>query len=485
MRVLFIYSLDDVQSVRTPLRSWATIQFGISYISAVLKAEGHETQLLVLGSNQWEASAKPVRTCLEEFTPRLICFTATCSQYAFIERIAGLIRRQWPDKYLAIGGPHATLQPDAVMAGPFDALCLGEGEYPTAELCRQLEHQQVPSGIANLWIRSPQGTVERNEPREFIQDLDQLPFPDRDMWRSWMREQPEGELAVLLGRGCPYDCTYCSNHALRKVAPGRYVRMRSPGNILQEVAFLHRNVPHERIYLEVETIALNKAWTIELCSRLAAFNSTLPHAISYGCNFRISLQSIDGDLFAAFEKANFYKINIGLESGSERIRRDVLKRNYSNDDFLRAVALARQHGLKVYVFNMIGLPGESRRDHEETVFLNRRCQPEGHYTGIFYPYPGTELHTMCLQQGLLREPLDTRMERKQPALDLPGFSKRQIRSAYAWFNYRVYKGHKPLWKILMQVLLVRIRSHPTANLLFRRLVQLPGLRQLRAKLARG
>lgn len=483
---MFVYSLDDIQSTLKPLRSWSSIHFGISYISSVLKSYGHQTRLLVLGSNnQWKANIQLLKSFVEELSPNVVCFTAVFSQYPFIEKIARFMRSQWPDKFLIIGGVHTTLNPDEVINGPFDALCIGEGEYPTVELCRQLEKGNAPHGIANLWIKTHKGKIERNEPQHFLQDIDMLPVPDREMWEPWMKEQLDAELSVLLGRGCPYNCTYCSNHALRKVAHGKYVRMRSPENILKEVDFLHNNYPHRKIYFEVETIALDKTWTIGLCSQLEAFNSTIENSISYGCNFRISPQSVDEKLFVAFKKANFYKINIGLESGSERIRREVLKRNYSNKDFLDVISMACAHGLRIYVFNMIGLPGESVNEHMETVLLNRQCQPDGHFTGIFFPYPGTELYNTCIKQGLLKGPLDTQMERKQAIIELPNFTKAQIQSAYTWFNYRVYKGHKPLWIILIQVIAVKVRANPATNFLFCKIVQWPILRHMRAKFGRN
>lgn len=483
MKIAFIYSLEDVQSVSKPLRSWTSIQFGISYISSVLKVHGHQTRLLVLGSNnKWKDNTQLLKSFIEEHDPGLVCFTAVFSQYPFIEKTAGFIKNQWPHKFLMIGGAHATLNPNEVINGPFDALCIGEGEYPAVELCSQLEKKDAPHGIANLWIKSHDGQIERNKPRDFLLNLDSLPLPDREMWKPWMKEQHDDECSVLLGRGCPYDCTYCCNHALRKVADGKYVRMRSPGNILKEVASLHNNFYNRRIYFQVETIALNKTWTIEFCRQLEAFNSTIDNFISYGCNFRISPQSMDEKLFAAFKKANFYKINIGLESGSERIRREVLKRDYSNEDFLNVISMARRHGLKIYVYNMIGLPGESFSDHMETVLLNRQCQPDGHFTGIFFPYPGTELYDTCVKQGLLKGSLDTQTERKQANIDLPNFTKAQVQSAYAWFDYRVYKGHKPLWIILIRVITAKIRSNPTTNFLFRKIVQQPILSHVRAKL---
>ena len=481
MKIMFIYSLDDIQSTLKPLWSWSTIQFGISYISSVLKAHGHQTSLVVLGNNKFKDGTKLVKAQINEFVPDIICFTAVFSQYSFIEKIARYIKSEWPDKFLIIGGVHATLNPEEAMNGPFDALCIGEGEYPTLELCGQLEEKHFPHGIANLWIKSPSGEIERNAPRDFVQNLDILPFPDRDMWKPWINEQNDAELAVLLGRGCPYDCTYCSNHALRKAAGGKYVRMRSPENILKELSFLHENYPNLRIYFEVESFALDKSWALELCRQIKAFNATINNTISYGSNFRISRQSLDENLFIAFEQANFHRINIGLESGSERIRREVLKRDYSNNDFVNAVAMARRHGLKVYVFNMIGIPGESWSDHMETVLLNRQCQPDVLMNSIFFPYPGTELYRVCVEQGLISGMVDTQKERMEANIELPNFTKAQIQRAYTWFNYRVYKGHQPLWRILIQVISVKLKSNPTTNLIFLKIVQWPIFRHVRAR----
>lgn len=484
MRIMFIYSLEDTQSLSTPMRSWTSIQFGISYISSVLKTGGHETQLVVLGSNKhWRDNIKILKTSMREFPPHLVCFTAVASQYPFVSKIASMIKKQWPDKYLVIGGVHATLNPSEVINDAFDAVCIGEGEYPILELCRQIDANTVPHGIANLWIKTPDGRIERNGPRPFLQDIDSLPFPDRTIWTVWMKQQQGDELSVLLGRGCPYDCTYCCNHALKKVAPGKYVRFRSPENIINEITFLHTTRPTQsRIYFEVESIALNKVWLIEFCKQLEAFNATIDNFISYGCNFRISPQSLDEKIFLALKKAHFVKINIGLESGSERVRREILKRNYSNRDFLDVTAMARKVGLQIYVFNIIGLPKETYGDYMETVSLNRQCQPDGHYTGIFFPYPGTELYNMCVREGFINTPIDWKMERKKPVIDFPGFSKPQIQKAYTWFNYNVYKGYKPLWWVLMQTVLTKVRSSMTLNFLFRRIVQLPGLKYVWAKL---
>jgi anaerobic magnesium-protoporphyrin IX monomethyl ester cyclase len=470
MKVLFIYSLDNIHPSGRPLRTWSSLQFGISYISSLLKADGHQTSLCILGSNYFKDSMKLLTRQINEFNPALICFTAVGSQYPFVEKTAQYVKDSWPECYLMIGGVHATLQPDQAARGPFDAVCVGEGEFPTVELCQLLASGRQPQGIANLWFKLPDGSLEKNPPREFLQDLDSLPFPDLEMWKPWINAKDD-EVAILGGRGCPYDCTYCSNHALRKVAQGRYVRLRSPENILQEVSYLYENFPQRLFSFEIETLDINPKWAIDLCSKLEAYNASLPDPISFGSNYRINPRTIDEALFVALEKANFSFLNIGLESGSQRVRQDILKRNYSNEDFLKVVSLARKHGMEIFVYNMIGLPGESWADHQETVRLNRQCQPDGHHTGIFYPYPGTELYASCLEQGLIQKSSSVTMERRQPVMTLPDFSKSQIKSAYTWFNFHVYRGHKPIRSLLAQVFLVKISSSTTMKFILHKIVK--------------
>ncbi|MDA8326111.1 MAG: cobalamin-dependent protein, partial [Nitrospiraceae bacterium] len=172
MKIMFVYSVDGVDCSPRPLSSWSKVQFGISYLSSMLKANGHETDLLVLGSGKWGKRAGLIRSHMEKFDPAIVCFTAVFSQYPLIEKAAAFIKRNWPEKFCVVGGVHATLDPETVSKGPFDALCVGEGEYPVLELCSQLEGGQVPHGIANLWFKSPGGEISRTGTRDFIRELD-------------------------------------------------------------------------------------------------------------------------------------------------------------------------------------------------------------------------------------------------------------------------------------------------------------------------
>ena len=447
------------------------MQFGISYISALLKTNGHNTKLIVLSRKLGGKNRKRIDNCVEGFCPQLICFTAVFSEYEFIASIARYVKGKYPAIFLLIGGPHVSLNPGKVLVSDFDALCIGEGEYPTLELVAQLEKGVVPAGIKNLWLKRG-GDVEKNATRPFLSELDELPFPDREMWQEWIEEPRHSLMSILLGRGCPFQCTFCCNHTLGKIAQGRYVRFRSPDNIVKEIVKTLGRFPSQKtLFLEVETIGLDMDWLLALCSKIEQLNETLKYTLSFGTNLRI-VPNMDLDtLFSAFQKGNFKFILIGLESGSEKIRREILNRNYSNDDIFKAVSLARKHGLKVTFNNLIGIPFETAFDFRETVKMNRRCLPDSHSTSIFFPYPGTNLYSLCKEKNLLPESIDTDMERNKAILDLPGFNKKQIQKSLTWFDYYVYKNIKPLHVIIISVAISKIKSHSYLLFIVRRMLK--------------
>ncbi|MFX0132299.1 MAG: B12-binding domain-containing radical SAM protein, partial [Candidatus Hodarchaeota archaeon] len=336
MKILFIISLQDYLNPFKPLNNQQQIQFGVSYISSVLKSKGYITDIFVLTR---KTKKKFLYNFIMKFNPDIIGFTAVATEYKFISKIARYIRKSFPLIYLLIGGPHVSLNPNEPINDVFDAVCIGEGEYPTLELIDQLNMGKKPIKIKNFWIKNDQ-KIEKNPTRDFIQDLDQLPFPDRKIWQKWIK-WPNTPHSILLGRGCPFNCTYCSNHGLRKLASGKYVRFRSIKNILKELKDLVKKFPKiKEVYFEIETIGADLNFAINLCSELQRFNNHLKKKLSFGVNLRI-IPKIDFEpLFQSLKKANFRFINIGIESGSERIREKVLKRFYSNDDILKNVKLA-------------------------------------------------------------------------------------------------------------------------------------------------
>ena len=122
---------------------------------------------------------------------------------------------------------------------------------------------------------------------------------------------------------------------------------------------------------------------------------------------------------------------------------------------------------------MIGFPDETLHDFKQTIELNRKCLPDWMAVYIFYPYPGTELYSLCKKRGLLNNKLDERMERRRAVLNQKTFKKKQIQKQFEWFYYNVYKDKKPLFKTLGHVLITKIFSHPEINIVYRNLTSLP------------
>jgi len=461
MRVGLVLGLNDYELSGRPVASLEFINIGISYISSTLKSIGCETDLLVIPADDIKKADEFVR----ETNPDVLCFTAVATQYESIKSIAARIKKTRPDIYLVIGGPHATLNPETVIDGPFDALCIGEGEKPLAELAAQLMSGKKPSHIRNMWFKQEDG-VERNPTRPFLNDLDSLPFPDRLMWRKYVLDFGKRQV-ILLGRGCPFNCSYCCNHRLRSVAAGEYARLRSGRNVLAEIKHLEKQFPEmERIYLEIETFGANIPWAVQLCAMLAEHNSQREKPLVFGVNLRV-VPGIDyKPLFLQMHAAGFRWINIGLESGSERIRK-LMRRHYSNQDVIRTAEDARKCGLQVRLFVMVGLPGETKEDFKATVEAGRRCRPSHLYNSVFFPYSGTDLHDFCEKEGLLKSTRHAGLERTNPVFGNPGFSKNQIKAANIMLPYLILKGNVPLPLVLFRVVEAWAATNKTTNRAFK------------------
>jgi radical SAM superfamily enzyme YgiQ (UPF0313 family) len=230
MNISCICSVDDFVSVEKPLPSFASVPFGLSYIATSLKHAGHK--VLILVATPETNFSDMISKFVKKYNPRLFCLTSVTSQYHLISDIAKAIKAVDSSIYVLLGGHHTTLNPEETIKEPyFDAICIGEGERAVVEYASYIERNEQPTGISNLWIKNKnEAFVEKNPPAPFIQALDDLPHIDREMWDKWVAETDRMP-SVLLGRGCPNKCTYCSNHALAKIAGGRYVRFRSPEDV--------------------------------------------------------------------------------------------------------------------------------------------------------------------------------------------------------------------------------------------------------------
>jgi len=441
MKILFVYSAQKTIVPEKPLLGQEGIYHGLSSVAGMLHSNGYECDLLVLDRVNRKKNVCILKDKVEKFNPSIVAFTAVFSEFEFICQIAKQVKIHYSNLFLIAGGVHITLNPDESYLSLFDAICIGEGEYPMLELVERLEQQKPIDGIQNLWVKTELG-IKKNPVRPFIEDLDNLAFSYRAMWQQWILN-PMTKPTVLLGRGCPYKCTYCCNHKLRKIGTGKYVRMRSPENILLEIRELYQKLPDiTEIYLEVETILVDKKHFEKLCELLEAFGKKTEFKIKFGANLRVFPNMDVEFVFSQFKRANITSVTIGLESGSYQIRKEILSRDYTNELILKTAEAAKARNIEIALFNMIGLPTETPAEFAETLLMNQLIEPTFHATSIFFPYPGTELADLCRRMNLMPKKISTNDERQLAVLDLPGFSKRQIQKSFDSFHFNVYKQRK-------------------------------------------
>ena len=148
-----------------------------------------------------------------------------------------------------------------------DAVCIGEGENAMLELVENLTAGESITEIENLWVKKD-GQITRNPIRPLIQDLDQVPLPDHELFRRVIPDRI-WYACVLTGRGCPYHCTYCFNHAYRELykGKGKYIRRRSVDNVLEELRELKKHKCYRFVKFADDIFTLQHDWLEEFCPR--------------------------------------------------------------------------------------------------------------------------------------------------------------------------------------------------------------------------
>ena len=448
MKVLFIYSETLKRNIypvnkEKPLYANDEMPFGIAYLSSSLLAAGHITDIFIATK---KSKFQEVCRQIDVFEPDIICFSAVFREYETMRAIARAVKDAYPEKLLVAGGPHITMNPEECITQSFDIICLSEGEMAITELANRLEKGEKYDDIQNLWVKMS-GRVIKNPTRCFNRELDLLPFPDRKLFDKYIvnRNTP---VPILIGRGCPFECTYCCNHSLKKISAGKYVRFRSPENIIDEIRQVVLQFPeNDTVYFEVESINIDLRYVDLLCTALQDFNKTLGKNLFYGVNMRIIPGQDIASLFSMFRKGGITYVNIGLESGSEYIRHKVMNRNYSNTDVLNTVREAKKKRLLVMLYVMIGLPEETPEHYGETVQLVKTCKPSFAQLNIFCPYPGTILYEKCEEQALLSDS-HADLGRNVATLKMQQFSKMQIYRRYYSFYAQIYAKNRRQYFVL-------------------------------------
>jgi len=426
MKIFFL--LTEINQKFGPLY----YQHGLASISAVLKKNDIQSISLIHFSKEpdlikWEEY-------LKEQKPDIIGIYSTAEQFHFVRKLISKVPR---GIFTICGGPHPTCYPMCIEDIPrLDAICIGEGEYPMLELVNALKKGRDYSNIKNLWIKKD-GNISRNKTRPFIDNLDELPFEDRELFNLQRSIDKYGlkQVRVMTTRGCPYQCTYCANQRISKTQSGSYVRFRSSAHIMDELNYLNENYRFKEIFFDDDIFMMDKVVRMEFCKKY-------PEEIGKPFIFGSRVEFCDEKILKELKSAGGRRIDFGVESGNEDLRRNILKRNMTNRQILETTKMAKAAGFQVKILNMVGLPAETVNKHLDTVRLNRKIKPDVASISVFYPYPGTELYNYCIEKEYFNpdEPLpEGYISRRSSLLNLPDFSRNDIAKCFQRFGFRVFK----------------------------------------------
>jgi len=397
LRVLFIYPNLNCQ---------IGFNYGLGQMSAILKEAGHKTGLLNINDKlDFPLNLGRIKREALAFKPDLIGFSVVTNQYPNALRIAQALKPDFPVPFVG-GGVHFTMAPELAMEdNVWDFVCVGEGEGALLDLVERLEQGELTNNIPNMVFRRDSAIV-RNPVRPFV-SLKSLPPTDYELFDfQQMIDAKNGWVSLMASRGCPFRCSYCFNHRMVDIyrrdtgLTGKqlnYIRMRPPQEVADEVCHILDNYRNITIFIfDDDILTLRNDYLRELCDLYKEIT-----AIPFVCNAHV--RYFDEETAAILKGAGCRMVKFGLESGSPRVRDQILHRRMSNDEIAKAFATAHEAGLQTSAFVMLGLPDETMEDLDLTIDLLARIKPSRFRWSIFFPFVNTDAYEMSVQGGHINQ----------------------------------------------------------------------------------
>ncbi|MFX0134402.1 MAG: B12-binding domain-containing radical SAM protein, partial [Candidatus Hodarchaeota archaeon] len=343
-----------------------------------------------------------------------------------------------------------------------NGVCIGEGELPLLKLIDCLENQRAYENTQSFWF-SIGDQIIKNEVHPLVENLDELPFPDRSIFNyKDIFDYP----GFIFARGCPYNCTYCINHKLQKIYQnkGKFIRFRSVEKAIKEIEMTIADFKIRKLYIDNDTFNMNYEWLKNFCEAYESIR------LPFICNLRA--EGVTEEITQMLKRAGCEQVNIGLETGDFSLRKSILNRKMSNKQIISAFKMAKKAGLKTFSFNMVGFPEETPTRFQKTILLNSIIKPENMQISIFYPYLGTVLGDYCKEKNYIKKEFQPNIFTNS-ILNLPNFSAKEIKRAQKWFNFNVFKTYsrkKALFSLLQFISAFNQLNYNNQSLI-RRLLQ--------------
>lgn len=352
---------------------------GVLTLASYTRSHGVPTEIVDL---TFARDVAPVRSRLRSFAPSVVGVHTKSLTLRRAVEVARLARAH--GAWSVAGGPDAATNPGMYLEAGFDSVVLGEGELTLVDLVERVAGAESVVGMPGVAVRDS-AKVVRGPARPFLKELDELPLPAWDLidmegyLARWERKSGERRAAVLTSRGCPFDCSWCS-----KPTFGRTFRQQSPERVVRELAALRSVYGVSYVRFCDDVFGVDRRWLERLLDRMDAADLGL----RFECLARVDL--LRPELLGRMRAAGLARVYVGVESGSQKML-DLMNRGTRLAQVERVAKSLRTEGIRQFWFLMLGYPGETLADIEETLRLFRRFSPEEYSVSIAVPVPGTRL----------------------------------------------------------------------------------------------
>mgnify|MGYP001011289552 CR=1 FL=1 len=383
IRFLFIRAFEQLQG------GGPVPPLGILYLAAALRerfGERIEIKFVDLGL----ATLDEVREAVAGFRPQYIGISAMSCEDALLHRTAGSIKQLLPEAAVIVGGPHASILRERLLADEhIDVAVVGEAERTLIALIDALAENKDPAMVSGIaYRRDAQPTF--TGPAEPIADLDVLPWPAWDLidfdryarrpnWNGPLKEKRFAE--IFTSRGCPYGCIFCHNLF------GKTVRLRSPESVLAEIRHVHDRYGVREFHVLDDIFNVDDARARLICESIIAANLHLSLAFPNG----LRADLLTDELLQLLERAGAYKIHFGFETTSPRLQRAIGK-NLDLPKAMRMIDATARTGIVAGAYFMFGFPGQSKEEMLATVDYAVHSQLDSAYFFKATPFPGSSFY---------------------------------------------------------------------------------------------
>lgn len=367
-------------------RQPGTFPTGLGYIAAYLRRAGHDA--LIFAPDVTRTDMKLIWKELEDFRPDIVGVTSVTVNFTEARRVVTEAKGRF-GCLVVMGGPHVNALARSTLESlpALDAVILGEGELPMLAMAEELGR----SGTVDLagvpgaaFIRD--GQFRQTPPHDPIADLDDLPYPARDLlsggaWRGYTgQSRPISRATLISSRGCPSKCTFCANNRV-----GRRFRARTPLNVVEELEFLKEKYGTRNFTFSDDCFTADTKRAYEICSLIIEKELN----ITWDASARVNTLT-DEALIVRMKKAGCIGITIGVETSSQRLS-DLMKKGTTPAQAELCCALLRRHGIPCSGGFILGCEGETLKTALDTIAFASKLKLTLAFFNITIPLPGTEL----------------------------------------------------------------------------------------------